>query len=381
MKKIIILGSTGSVGVRALEVAKELGFKVEGISAGKNIELLKKQIEEFFPAFVCVKNSRDAQELSKNYKASFMSGKEGLCKVATLSDCEVVVNAVSGFAGLEPTFAAARCGKKIAIANKESIVSGGNILMRCVQENGAQIFPLDSEHNAIWQCLGGTLKTSGEVKKLILTCSGGPFFGYSKEELKKVTPEKINHPNWQMGPKISVDCATLINKGLEIAEAAYLFGVDPYSIEVVIHRESIIHSMVEFVNGSLIAQMSEPDMKIAIHCALSFPLRVKNNSKSMDLTKKGILTFIKPKEDYEQIFEMFRKALRMGEQAICTLNAANEVAVKSFLSGRIGFSDIPRVVKKVFESVAFKPIYSLESVIEANKNAEKLTEEIIESGF
>jgi len=331
MKDIVLLGSTGSIGRQTLEVAKSLGIRVTALSAHNNAELLKIQAREFGVKNICL-SSREPDKL---------------CGFAALPDC-VVVNAVVGSAGLKPTLAALDAHNPVALANKETLVAGGELVMGKSREKNTPIIPVDSEHSAVFQCLNG--ESGNKINKIILTASGGAFYGYSKERLKQVTREQaLRHPNWDMGAKVTVDSATLMNKGLELIEAARLFGVDESMIEVVVHPESVIHSAVEFDDGAVIAQMGVPDMRLPIQYALTYPKRLSCPVKRLSLTDIGKLTFLKA--DNYICLDLAREALRIGGNAPAALSAADEVAVGLFLSGEIAFYEIEGLVAEIFAKI------------------------------
>ncbi|MBR2578936.1 MAG: 1-deoxy-D-xylulose-5-phosphate reductoisomerase, partial [Clostridia bacterium] len=337
---IAILGSTGSIGTQTLEVCEEQNIKVRAISANKNIDLLEKQVRKFKPDFVAVFNEQSAKTLKQNIKdtnTKVFSGMSGLCEISSSPKVDTVLTAVSGMIGLEPTLAAIDSKKTIALANKETLVAGGELVMRAAKKNGVQILPVDSEHSAIFQCLGG--ETCSEfLEKLILTASGGPFFGKTKAELQNVTLEDaLNHPNWSMGSKITVDSATMMNKGFEIIEACHLFGLPENKIDVVVHRESIIHSMIEYIDGSVIAQLGVPTMKTPIQYALTYPSRMKTKNEKLNLAKIRNLSFFEPDNDIFEGINICREAAKIGGSAPLTVNAANEIAVKLFLDRKIKF--------------------------------------------
>ena len=354
-KSISILGSTGSIGTQSLEVARELGIKVCALSCKSNIDLLEKQIREFRPSIVAVESEKSAMDLKnriKNLDTKVFAGMEGLCEVASCSESEILLNSVVGMVGLEPTLCAIESGIDIALANKETLVSGGALVMKRAKEKNVNIIPVDSEHSAIFQCLRGC-SSKKALRKIILTASGGPFFGKNKSELKKVKKEDaLKHPNWSMGSKITIDSATMMNKGLEIIEAAWLFDMMPDDIEVVVHRESVIHSLIEYVDHSMIAQLGVPSMKIPIQYALTFPERLPSMIKSANLCDIGTLSFFKP--DYE-IFEALNictEAIKKGNLFPAVMNGANEEAVYLFLNDKIAFLDITKFVKKAM--IAFE---------------------------
>ena len=355
MKKTLsVLGSTGSIGRQTLEVARHLGFKVLALSADKNIDLLENQIRRFSPEFVAVYDIYAAAELRnrvRDTKTYVLEAMEGQIDVAQKSGAGVIVTAIAGQAGLEPTLAAIETGKRIALANKEPLVCAGQLVMKTAKKHGAEIIPVDSEHSAIFQCLANDLPHRSSLKKIILTASGGPFRGMTRDELKNITPEQaLEHPNWSMGKKITIDSATLMNKGLELIEAMHLFDVKPDQIEVVIHPESIIHSMVEYNDGSTIAQLSNPDMRQPIQYALTYPERRPSLTKPLDLTQIQTLTFEKPDTDAFPCLRLAYVAAEKGTAACAALNNANEEAVGLFLSGEISFLDIPARIEEAINT-------------------------------
>lgn len=352
-KNISILGSTGSIGTQALEVIENLKeMRVIGLSANSNIKLLEQQIRKFKPLIAAVPNEDKAKELAlavKDTATKVVGGIDGLCAVAAAKECDTVITSIVGIAGLIPTMAALEAGKTIALANKETLVTAGDIVMKKAKENGVSILPVDSEHSAIFQCIGSHKKN--EVDRLIITASGGSFYGKTRHELENCSvADALNHPNWSMGKKITIDSATLMNKGLEVIEAHHLFDVDFDNIDIVIHRESIIHSMVQFTDSSVLAQMGLPDMKLPIHYALSYPDRVKSGLRTMNLAEIGKLTFAEP--DYET-FRCLSYALKAGREGgimPTVLNAANEAAVALFLDGKIKFLQIDEIVNECINS-------------------------------
>ncbi|MEP0862233.1 MAG: 1-deoxy-D-xylulose-5-phosphate reductoisomerase [Ignavibacterium sp.] len=374
MKKVLILGSTGSIGVNALNVIRKFPdkFEVVGLTVNSNISVLKEQIDEFHPEFVVVKDEQKAKEFSQilNSEVEIFSGESGLIKVAQSKDFDILIGAMVGFAGLIPTLEAIKRGKRIALANKETLVVAGEIVTRLVAENGSEIIPVDSEHSAIYQCLiGENLK---EVEKLILTASGGPFLNKDKSVFDNVTvDEALNHPNWKMGSKITIDSATMMNKGLEVIEAHWLFGLPFDKIDVVIHPQSIIHSMVQFVDGSIKAQMGLPDMKLPIQYALSFPERFENDFVRTDLPLINNLTFFEPDFDKFECLKLAYQVLETGGTAPCILNAANEVAVDKFLKGLIKFSDIPKFINTALNKIENHSNPDIETIIECDKLTRK----------
>lgn len=350
MKYISILGSTGSIGTQTLDVIRSNPeqFRVVGLSANQNIDLIEQQIREFQPEAAALMDEQMALELKKRIgkeiKTEILSGLDGLIAIATLQKADIVVVSVVGMIGLIPTMKAIQKKKSIALANKETLVTAGEIVMAEAKKQGVQIIPIDSEHSAIFQCLRG--HTVEDIKRIILTASGGPFRGYSKERLKHVSPqEALKHPNWNMGKKISIDSATLMNKGLEVIEAKWLFHLDVSKIDVVVHPQSIIHSIVEYKDHSMIAQMGYPDMRIPIQYALTYPVRMENNFRKLDLLEISALTFEKPDMNAFPCLNLAYQAAKQGGSLPAVLNAANEEAVQYFLQGKIGFYDISKIVE------------------------------------
>jgi 1-deoxy-D-xylulose-5-phosphate reductoisomerase len=347
MKTISVLGSTGSIGTQTLEVAEHLGnVKIAGLSTNRNIKLLEEQIRRFKPEIAAVADEKAALDLKVSVadtNTKVVSGVDGLCQVSTHNKAGSVVTSIVGIAGLIPTNAAIDEGKDILLANKETLVTAGDIIMKKAEEKGASIIPVDSEHSAIFQCMQG----GGAVDRIILTASGGSFFGRKKHELENVTvDEALAHPNWSMGKKITIDSATLMNKGLEVIEAHHLFGIDYDNIEVVIHRESIIHSMVEFTDGSILAQLGYPDMRLPIHYAICYPERVSSIVERMDFKKLSKLSFAQPDVDTFRLLPLAVWAGVHGGTMPTVLNAANEAAVELFLEGKIKFLEIAEIVEK-----------------------------------
>lgn len=349
MKNISILGSTGSIGTQTLDVVRKNKekFNILGLSGNTNIDLLEKQIEEFNPTLVAVMNEEKALELKnrlKDDKTKVVHGLDGLTAVATLEKVDVVVTSVVGMIGLVPTIKAIESKKDIALANKETLVTAGEIVMKKAKENGVSILPVDSEHSAIFQSLMGY--KNEDIGRIILTASGGPFRGLKKEALENVTvKEALKHPKWNMGKKISIDSATLMNKGLEVIEAKWLFDLDENQIDVVIHPQSIIHSMVEYKDHSVISQMGNPDMRVPIQYALTYPERIKNDYEKLDLVKISALTFEEPDIETFPCLQLAYEALRIGGSMPTVLNAANEVLVELFIQEKISFYDIPRMIE------------------------------------
>ena len=377
MKKISILGSTGSIGTQTLDIVRiNNDVEVVALSAHKNIDLLEKQIREFKPKVVAIWEEADAKILSdkvKDLDVKVSFGMDGLIEVASVCDADIVVTAVVGMIGIEPTIAAIKAKKDIALANKETLVCAGHIIMPLAKDMGINIYPVDSEHSAIFQCLD----KNNPIKKILLTASGGPFRGFSKEELKNVTLEDaLKHPNWSMGKKITIDSATMINKGLEIIEASHLFDVDIDDIEVVIQKESIIHSMVEFKDNGILAQLGTPDMKLPISYAIFYPERRYISEERVDFSKLSTLNFSKPDLDVFEGLKMAISAGKKGGSAPTVLNAANEWAVDKFLNKKIGFTDIPRLIGLAIEKHQFKENPSLEDIISLKQWTEEYLERI-----
>ena len=354
-KNISVLGSTGSIGTQTLDVADKLDLRVSALTAAKNIELLEQQVRKYKPALAVVYDEEKARELKiaiADTDTKVLSGMDGLIEAARLPEADLVVNSVVGMVGLKPTIAAAEAKKDIAFANKETLVAGGDLVTDAVKNNGVKLLPVDSEHSAIFQCLQG-MPDKKVLKKIILTASGGPFFGRKLDELRDVTVEQaLAHPNWSMGAKITIDSATMMNKGLEIIEAGRLFEVSGEDIDVVVHRESIIHSLIEFTDNSVLAQLGLPDMRIPIQYAITYPMRCESPVGELDLAKIGKLTFFEP--DYET-FECLRackKAFEMGGAATAIANGANEEANALFRQGKIKFLDIGRLVMGAVDNIA-----------------------------
>ena len=378
MKSLIILGSTGSIGTQALEICRRDGYKVTALAAGSNIKLLEEQAREFMPALVAVFNEEKAKELKvklADTNIKVLSGVDGVCEAAQ-SEGDIVLNAIVGIAGLRPTLKAIEAGKTIALANKETLVTGGEIVNRAAKEKGVKILPVDSEHSAIFQSLEGAPK--GSLRKILLTASGGPFFGKTKRDLEDVTvKEALNHPNWSMGAKITIDSATLMNKGLEVIEAVHLFGLSAKDIEVLVHRQSIVHSGVELSDGAVIAQLGTPDMKLPIQYALTYPLRSGYAFEKLDLFKVGTLTFEKPDTETFRCLPLCIDAINKGGLAPTAVNGANEEAVRLFLEGRIKFLQIAELVEKALLSVDNKKEFTLEDILETDKAARELVRKSI----
>ena len=374
-KNLSILGSTGSIGTQSLETARKCGYSVSALSAYSNVDLIEKQIREFKPSVAALVDESAAKELKNRVSDTntrVLSGLSGVCECASQDGADTVINAVVGMAGLRPTLTAIECGKKIALANKETLVAGGQLVTRKARENKVDILPVDSEHSAIFQCLQGQ-PSNRALKKIILTASGGPFFGKTKDELSKVTvADALKHPNWSMGQKITVDSATMMNKGLELIEAVWLFSVSPEKVEIVVHRESIIHSMVEYDDNAVIAQLGLPDMKIPIQYALTYPERIESLTGELDLTKLGTLTFYKPDYETFRCMTVCREAITRGGLYPAYANSANEQANLMFRKGEIGFLDIGELVERVMNEAPSVTEYSADDIDEADSEARRL---------
>ena len=383
MEKIVILGSTGSIGCNVLEVIKlhKEKYKVFALTANKNVDLLTQQCVDFEPEFVIALNQDANQQLKKNLlalniKTVVLDDEKSLDWLASHKDTATVISAIVGAAGLMPTMAAANSGKKILLANKETLVMAGELFVKAVKKSNAILIPIDSEHNAILQVLPQSKKMnhrSNGIRKILLTASGGPFRTFSKEELKHVTPkEALKHPNWLMGKKITIDSATMMNKGLEIIEACWLFDIPAYDIEVVIHPQSIIHSLVEYIDGSTLAQMGNPDMRTPIAYALSHPERIESGVSGLDLIKTKRLDFEAPDLDKFPCLGLAYKALLMGQSAPTILNAANEVAVDAFLVESITFNQIAELIEYCMSAMKPQPLDSIEIVLEVDSETRQL---------
>ena len=371
-KAISVLGCTGSIGRQTLQVASELGLQVVALAANASVDLVEQQVRQFQPRLVVLYREDAAQELRQRLSdmdVEILSGAEGLLRAAIAADADTVVTAVVGSVGLQPTLAAIEKGKRIALANKETLVCAGELVMDAAEKYGAEIVPVDSEHSAIFQSLQGCRDRS-EIKRLILTCSGGPFYGKSYEELERMRPgDALKHPNWSMGAKITIDSATLMNKGLEIIEAMRLYHLPLQQVDAVIHRQSIVHSLVEYRDGAMLAQLGTPDMKLPIRYALTYPYRAVTPDKPLDLLSCGELTFAKPDEDAFRCLKIAKDCAKVGGTATAILNAANEEAVLQFLRGEIGFNDIHRAVERALDAVAVKYQPSLSDILEADRSA------------
>lgn len=388
MKSISILGSTGSIGVNTLKVVEHLKdeFRVVALGAGGNVEVLAEQVKKFQPELVAVKDENCAEELLCQIQDSrfkipkIVVGEQGLIEVATHDEAEIVVSATVGAVGFVPTLRAIEAGKRIALANKETLVMAGELMTKAAAKSGAEILPVDSEHNALHQCLRG--ENSKEVKRLILTASGGPFRTKSKADIENATIEEaLNHPNWKMGAKITIDSATLMNKGFEVIEAHWFFGFSADEISVLVHPQSVVHSMVEMVDGSIIAQLGVTDMKHAIQYALTYPLRKENCLEPLDFTKVTNLTFEQPDLEKFSCLALAFRALRAGGTLPAVLNAANEISVQAFLDGKIRLSEIAQINENVMNSHQIQPANSLETILSADNWARTEAENLIQLSY
>ena len=371
-KTISLLGSTGSIGRQTLQVVQELGLHVAALTANENVDLMEQQVRQFRPRLAVLYRQDAADVLRRRVSdvdVEIAWGMEGLVKAASLDEADTVVTAVVGSVGLQPTLAAIAKGKRIALANKETLVCAGELVMDEADRCGAEIIPVDSEHSAIFQSLRGC-QSKKEIRRLILTCSGGPFFGKTYEELESMGPgDALRHPNWSMGAKITIDSATLMNKGLEIIEAMRLYRLPLSQVDAVIHRQSIVHSLVEYVDGAMIAQLGTPDMKLPIRYAFTYPHRAPTPEPPLDLLQCGSLTFHKPDEDAFRCLKIARQCAAQGGTATTIMNSANEEAVMQFLRGDIGFNDIHRRVESALDAVAVKYQPSLADILEADRLA------------
>ena len=373
-KTIALLGATGSIGRQTLEVAGELGLRVAALTANTQVDLLEQQARQYMPRLAVLYDENAALALKKRLRGTgieVMAGEEGLLAAAAMSEADTVVTAVMGSVGLRPTLAAIQKGKRIALANKETLVCAGELVMDAAEIYGAEIVPVDSEHSAVFQCLQGC-RDRGEVRRILLTCSGGPFYGRTFDELEHMTAaDALRHPNWSMGAKITIDSATLMNKGLELIEAVRLFGVRPEQVEIVVHRQSIIHSAVEFEDGAVIAQLGTADMRIPIQLALTYPRRLPSPAKKLSLFDVGQLTFSKPDPETFTCLGAAKRAISMEGNAPCAVNSANEAAVALFLAGKIGFLDIGEAVNGALEAVKFISEPTLQEILDTKAAAEE----------
>lgn len=368
----MLLGSTGSIGTQVLDVARLHNIKIKALSAGSNVKLLEQQAREFKPQFVCIADENRYNELKIAFgdtDIKLLCGKDGLCELASLP-CDITVNSIVGMAGFAPTLTAINAGNNIALANKETLVVGGEIITKKIKEKSLKLLPIDSEHSAIFQCLIG--KGENKLKKILLTASGGPFRGYTKKQLESVTKSQaLKHPNWSMGAKITIDSATMMNKGLELIEAVWLFGAAPEQVEIIVHPQSILHSAVEFEDGSVIGQLGVPDMRIPIQLALTYPKRLNSCGKSLSLTDIGTLTFEKPDNEAFPCMNIARSALKKGGNMPCIMNRANEIAVKMFLEDKIRFLEISEKILDAMENVKYIKEISSEIIFETERETEE----------
>ena len=375
---ISILGSTGSIGTQTLDIVRNNpDMKIISLSAARNVQLMEQQVREFKPELVCMTEEKAASDLKvriSDTDTRVVSGTDGLCEAAVCDKTDIVVTAVVGISGLLPTISAIKAGKDIALANKETMVTAGHIVTALAKEYNINIYPVDSEHSAIFQSMQGQSK---DINKIILTASGGPFFGKTKAELENMTPEQaLKHPNWDMGAKVTIDSATLVNKGLEVMEAHWLFDVDYDNIEVLVHRQSVIHSMVEYVDGGVIAQLGVPDMHLPIQYALTYPRRRNIPGNTLDFMKYPSLTFAKPDRDTFPALDLAFRAGRSGGVIPAVFNGADEVAVKKFLDGKIKFTEIPELIEKAMSDAPVIESPTLDDIIEADKYSRSKTGEL-----
>ena len=382
MKHLSILGSTGSIGTQTLEIVRQFPneFKVVGLTTNKNSDLLLKQIKEFKPRAVAIMDESKASDLLNFSPCQVYSGTEGLNKIAALPEADTVVNALVGSAGIEPTYNAIKAKKNIALANKETLVAAGSIIMEEVKKNNVSLMPIDSEHSAIFQCLNG--EKIKEVSKITITCSGGPFKNHTKEQLENVTVrDALKHPTWSMGSKITIDSATLMNKGLEVIEAHWLYGIDYDKIKIVIHPQSIVHSLVEFADKSVIAQLGLPDMKIPIQYALTYPKRLQSNNPQLDLAKIKTLDFREPDFETFPCPKYAYEAGITGGILPAVMNAANEAAVNAFLENKIRFLDIQRLIKRMMDEHNVISNPTLKDILDVDIKTKEETKKVIEEGM
>ena len=376
-EKLSILGSTGSIGTQALDVCENAGIAVTALTANSNAKLIEAQARKYRPKKVALADENAAKELKirlADTDIKVLGGQKGVCECAQEETADTVLNGIVGMAGLEPTLAALNAKKGLALANKETLVAGGSLVTRTAKENNISILPVDSEHSAIFQCLQGMNKKQ-ELKSIILTASGGPFFGKTRAELENVTvAEALRHPNWSMGAKITVDSATMMNKGLELIEAVWLFGVSPSMIQIVVHRESVVHSLIEYVDNSVIAQLGVPDMRIPIQYALTYPERIVSPVKRLSLSDYNSLTFSKPDYDTFRCISLCRSAIEKGGLFPAIANGANEKANELFRNGRAGFLQIADLVEAAISNGVSKDNYTLSDVLEADKAAREFVE-------
>ncbi|MFA9561370.1 MAG: 1-deoxy-D-xylulose-5-phosphate reductoisomerase [Nitrospirota bacterium] len=383
MKRIVILGSTGSIGSSTLDVVSRFPdrFQIVGLAAGSNDQILEDQIRTFQPKVVALSCPDAAKRLRArvgNVQVEVLDGEPGLCEVARFPQCDLVISAIVGGAGLKPTLSAIQAGRQVALANKEPMVMAGQLMQQEAHKHGVTIFPIDSEHSAIFQSMEGHRKV--DIRRVVLTASGGPFWDWPATDFEDITPEQaLKHPNWKMGAKITTDSATLMNKGLEVIEARWLFDLPASQIDVVIHRESIIHSLVEYCDGSVISQLGHPDMRTPISYAMNYPERVPLHPPLLDLGKIGKLTFFPPDTEKFPCLQLAYDALAGGAGLPATLNAANEVAVHAFLNNQIAFLDIPKVIEETMAAYCPTPLSTIEEVLDVDQWARRTAEEIMKT--
>lgn len=374
-KRLVILGSTGSIGVQALQVAERLNYPVTALAAGHQVQPLETQIRRYRPRIAVLYDEKAAADLRvrvRDFPVKVLAGMDGLCEAAALKDADMVLNAVVGMVGLLPTLTAIEAGRDVALANKETLVAGGALVMEAAARRGVRLLPVDSEHSAIFQCLQGA-PPDRAVRRLILTASGGPFFGRTTEQLRAIKPEQaLKHPNWSMGAKITIDSATMMNKGLELIEARWLFDMPPERIDIVVHRESIVHSLVEYEDRAVVAQLGVPDMRVPIQYALTWPARCVSDVDVLDLTACGTLTFHRPDDETFPGMGICRKAITRGGLYPAAVNAANEQAVALFLAGKIGFLDIARLCGQALEW-SLPADNSVQAILETDRESRRRT--------
>lgn len=383
VKCVVVLGSTGSIGRQSLDIIERMPIRVAALTAGTSVERMAQQCRQFQPELAVMATQPAAEELRNlisDLPVRIAWGEEGLIEAATMESADCVITAVVGMLGLKPTLAAIRAGKRIGLANKETLVCAGELVMAEAEKYGTEIIPVDSEHSAIFQCLMG-IRDKKEVSKLILTCSGGPFFGMTKEQLKSVTKaDALKHPNWKMGAKITIDCATLMNKGLEVIEAMRLYRLPLEQVDVVIHRQSIVHSLVETVDGAVMAQLGAPDMRLPIQLALTYPARQACPVDKLDLTACGALTFVKPDMEAFPCLALARECAKAGGTACPVMNGANEAAVALYLEDKIGFYDIYALVKGAVDTVPFVGNPNFEQILDADRQARDYVQQRVLKG-
>jgi len=374
VKNLVLLGSTGSIGTQTLDICEDCGYNVLALAAGRQVKPFEDQIRTFRPKYAVMFDEAAAKDLKTrvaDLDVTVLSGMEGLCTLASLPQADLVLNSVVGMVGLQPTLAAVEAGHDVALANKETLVAGGALVMDAVKRKGVKLLPVDSEHSAIFQCLQGAPERPA-VKRLILTASGGPFFGKTAQELETVTlQDALKHPNWSMGAKITVDSASMMNKGLELIEARWLFDTDPSCIDVIVHRESIIHSLVEYVDNAVVAQLGVPDMRVPIQYALTYPDRTPSPVGQLSLADVATMTFYKPDDETFRCLPICREAITKGGMTPAAVNGANEQAVALFMQGKIGFMDIPRMAQAALDA-RWPQSGDVQTVLETDRAAREL---------